>query len=196
MFFSLAGCAGKKQAAAPEEPAKTVNSIAVLPVEIQKAEQGYDYITTRQLESGAAVLTELAKEILAGRSGIRFLSSSQQETLLSDFHGTPNEMTQRIGEQIGTDAVLLITAIRFSERDGGEYSVNQPASVSFKYQLFHVATGSSLCMGVFDETQQTLLSNLFSFSKASSRGFKWITARQLASEGMKEKLDDCKYLAR
>ncbi|MFH1217891.1 MAG: hypothetical protein V1706_15465 [Pseudomonadota bacterium] len=196
MFFSLAGCAGKKQAAVAEEPMKPVNSIVVLPVEIQKAEQGYDYITTRQLESGAAVLGELAKELLAGKNNIRFVSPSQKETLLGEFHGAPKAMTQRVGEQLGADAALLITAVRYSERDGGEYSVNQPASVSFKFQLFHVATGTSLCMGVFDETQQTLLSNLFSFSKASSRGFKWITARQLASEGMKEKINDCKHLSR
>ena len=82
-----------------------------------------------------------------------------------------------------------------AERDGGDYSVNQPASVSFKYQLIHVPTGTTLCLGVFDETQQTLLSNLFSFSKASSRGFKWVKAEQLAREGLHEKLNDCRYLA-
>ncbi|MFZ5764134.1 MAG: hypothetical protein ACOY4H_00895 [Thermodesulfobacteriota bacterium] len=195
LLTALIGCGGKTPPAA-EEVRKPVSSIVVLPVTIQKSEQGYDYITTRQLEAGAAVLEELAKELLAERTDIRFLTAAGIDSLLGDFLGTPKEMVRRIGEQSGADATLAITAIRFSERDGGEYSVNQPASVSFRYELTHVESGATLCLGVFDETQQTLLSNLFTFSKASSRGFKWITARQLAREGMQEKFNDCRYLAR
>jgi len=110
------------------------------------------------------------------------------------FTGNPLATARYIGQQMGVDAVMLTLVSRYTERDGGDYSVNQPASVSFKYQLIHVPTGKELCMGVFDETQQTLLSNLFSFSKASSRGFKWVKAEQLTREGLNEKLNDCQYL--
>ena len=50
-----------------------------------------------------------------------------------------------------------------------------------------------LCHGRFDERQQSVMENLLSLGKASSRGFSWITAEQLMREGLKERLDQCGY---
>lgn len=173
-----------------------VQSIIVTPVDILKSDHGYDYSTTRQLEAGADILMAVLEDYLATRAETQFLSKTQTESLMNDFHGTPQAIARHIGRQTEGDAVLITTINRFSERDGGEYSVNKPASVSFSYQLIHIESGRSLCFGKFDETQQTVLSNLFSFSKASSRKFKWITAEELTREGVEEKFTECSYLSR
>ena len=195
--FFLVSCSAKKQQQQPAEEAKApviIASLIVLPAEIERSDKGYDYATTRQLETGVGTINTILQEMLADKKNILLLTENQKESLLSDFTGNPLATARYIGQQMGVDAVMLTLVSRYTERDGGDYSVNQPASVSFKYQLIHVPTGKELCMGVFDETQQTLLSNLFSFSKASSRGFKWVKAEQLTREGLNEKLNDCQYL--
>lgn len=199
IFFAallLVSCSAKKLPPAEEVKAPaSIDSLAVLPAEIDRSDKDYDHATIRQLETGVATINTILQEMLADKKGIMLLTENQKESLLVDFHGNPQATARYIGQQLGVDAIMLTVVNRYSERDGGDYSVNQPASVSFKYQLIHVPTGTTLCLGVFDETQQTLLSNLFSFSKASNRGFKWIKAEQLAREGLHEKLNDCQYLA-
>jgi hypothetical protein len=192
----LLSCSTKEQIAAEDtQPPVKIASLVVLPVEIQKSEKGYDNTTIRQLETGAASLDAILRNMLADKKGVQFLTENRKESMLDIFHGNPQATACYLGQQMGIDAVLVTLLSRYNERDGGEYSINEPASVSFKIQLIHVATGKTLCLGVFDETQQTLLSNLFSFSKASSRGFKWITAEELAKEGLRDKLNECQYLA-
>jgi hypothetical protein len=199
IFFAalfLVSCSSKKHPPAEEAKAPVViASLVVLPAEIDRSDKNNGYATTRQLETGVAAINTILQEMLADKKDMLLLTENQKESLLGDFHGNPQATARHIGQQLGVDAVMLTVVSRYSERDGGDYSVNQPASVSFKYQLIHVPTGSTLCLGVFDETQQTLLSNLFSFSKASRRGFKWVTADQLTREGLHEKLNDCQYLA-
>lgn len=192
----LVSCSAKKQPPAEEVKAPaSIDSLVVLPAEIDRSGKDYDHATIRQLETGVATINTILQEMLADKKGIMLLTENQKESFLTDYHGNPQATARYIGQQLGVDAVMLTVVNRYSERDGGDYSVNHPASVSFKYQLIHVPTGTTLCLGVFEETQQTLLSNLFSFSKASNRGFKWIKAEQLAREGLHEKLNDCQYLA-
>jgi hypothetical protein len=60
--------------------------------------------------------------------------------------------------------------------------------------LIHSHTGAVLWTGDFRETQESFLSNIFSFTKMQSRGFKWITVEQLVEQGIKERLATCPYL--
>ena len=124
-----------------------------------------------------------------------YLFPGQAESLLGDFHGNKHESALHIGKKIEADAVLVLRLFRYINREGKTYSVSQPASVSFEYSLLHVPSGKVLCTGVFDETQESLFSNLFSFKQASRRGFSWITARELTMEGLKEKFKACRYLS-
>ena len=73
------------------------------------------------------------------------------------------------------------------------YGVKEPAAVTFDYRLYEVNEGKVLCHGRFDERQQSVMENLLTLGKASSRGFSWITAEQLMREGLKERLDQCGY---
>ncbi|NOR11427.1 MAG: hypothetical protein GQ541_08065 [Desulfovibrionaceae bacterium] len=151
-------------------------------------------MVTKQLKEGVVVLKSSIKDILQDKDGVSYLFPGQAESLLGNFHGSKYEAALHIGKKIEADAVLVLRLFRYINREGKTYSVSQPASVSFEYSLIHVLSGKVLCTGVFDETQESLFSNLFSFKQASIRGFSWITARELTMEGLKEKFKACSYL--
>jgi hypothetical protein len=51
-----------------------------------------------------------------------------------------------------------------------------------------------LCHGRFDEQQQSVMENLLALPKAQSRGLIWLTAEELARDGLQERLGQCSYL--
>ena len=53
-----------------------------------------------------------------------------------------------------------------------------------------------LCHGRFDEQQQSVMENLFTLGKAGRRGMTWLTAEELAREGLLGQLEQCKHLAK
>ena len=55
-------------------------------------------------------------------------------------------------------------------------------------------SGQVLCRGRFDETQESVMENLFNFSSARKRGFTWVTAEEMLREGLQNKLSECPYL--
>ena len=61
-------------------------------------------------------------------------------------------------------------------------------------RLVNTRDGGVLWQSMFKETQQSLMSNLMSFDKAESRGFKWITVEELVRQGINEKIEECPYL--
>ena len=94
----------------------------------------------------------------------------------------------------GCDAVLQIELRRYQDRDGGDYSVKSPASVAFDLRLVHAASGKVLWFVAVDETQESLLDNVFSLNKAVRRGFQWLTVDELADQAMTDALARCSYL--
>ena len=196
VMFCLSSCS-KQVVLLPLDKAAseiTIQSLSVLPVEIAGTDKEVSHTVSQQLTEGAVVLKSSIKDIFQDKDGVSYLFPGQTEPLLGDFHGSNHEPALHIGKKIEADAVLTLRLLRYINREGKTYSTSQPASVSFEYSLIHVATGKILCTGLFDETQESLFSNLFSFKQASKRGFKWITARELMMEGLKEKFKDCQFL--
>lgn len=174
-----------------------VNSLLILPADVplEKSEDDNgDVQDFKDLAEGAENLSDILEEIAVNRENIIFLSHNQKESILGDFSGSGDEICRYLGRNTGTDAVLQSNMFRYEKRVGGKYSVSRPASVSFSYRLIHCTTGRILCQGRFDETQKPLFSDLFAFFKASSRGFKWITADELLREGAEEEFKNCSYL--
>jgi hypothetical protein len=94
------------------------------------------------------------------------------------------------GKELGADAVLYCKINRFRDRVGNDYSADIPASVAFTMSLVRVADGAVLWRYSFDETQQALTENLFSFSLYRSEGMKWLTASELMKYGLKRAVTD------
>lgn len=93
---------------------------------------------------------------------------------------------RRIGEMVYADAVMMGRVQRYRERVGDEWGAKSPASVSFVLDLVDVRRGDVIWSASFDETQKSLSENIFAFGDISQRGVRWLSADQLAQEGVKK----------
>ncbi|MCP4692605.1 MAG: hypothetical protein GY859_31480 [Desulfobacterales bacterium] len=111
-----------------------------------------------------------------------------QSTLLAPDQGQPSELDLAIesGRQLLADAVLMGRLYTFRERLGSGYSAESPASVSFDILLIHVKDGQVLWHGSFEETQQPLSENLYTINNFFKRKARWLTARELADDGLED----------
>lgn len=107
----------------------------------------------------------------------------------TSLSGVPlTEILKRTGVELGVDGVIVGYVYRFRERQGYPYSVKKPASVAFDVHLVRVSDGLVLWRASFDKTQSSLMENLFQLSSFFKQGGKWVTARELADEGVAEML--------
>jgi len=190
----LSGCA-RTTAQGPSQELLPLKTILVLPAEIITAGQsGRTPKEAQQLEKGQKLFDTMLAEYFTGRDDIALLTPGQRDALDNDMTRCRTTAAVTICRTNKADAVLLCTLQRFTEREGTEYSIVSPASVTFDYKLIHAETGQILCSGIFNETQQPLLSDMFQFFKKAKRGVKWLSAEELARDGIKQKLSDCAYL--
>ena len=195
LFCLVAGCSGSGSgggapAAGARPAAPAPNCVGVLPTRplASTAAAG------ASLDTGAQVLDSLLRELLADRPKVRFVDADAAQDLAGTEAMMRLQAAQQAARNVGCDALLETEISRFVERDGGSLGVHQPAAVTFTYRLFDAQTGAVLCHGRFEEQQEALLDNLFSIGKAGRRGMTWITAEELAREGLQSRLSDCAHL--
>ena len=82
----------------------------------------------------------------------------------------------------GSDAILSGVVRRYIERSGGPGGSSRPASVWFSLEL-RTPEGELLWSGTYDETQRGLSEDLGSLGRAWQRGFRFVTAADLAGYG-------------
>jgi hypothetical protein len=102
-----------------------------------------------------------------------------------DLKDTPAEELRKVGKELGADGVVIGYVSCFRERKGYALSAERPASVTFGVYLVRVSDGALVWGKIFDKTQQSLMENLFQASTFFKRP-KWLTARELAEEGVEE----------
>lgn len=197
VVFLLSACAGSSSGVdtGAGKTVKKLSCLIVLPT--QTPVNTDSKMTSKEAENlrqGAAFMDGVIADELKSFPGSRLLSAAQVEGLLNGVVTNQMEMIKRIGKALQCDAILTSTITRFRERQGGEYAVDSPASAAFTMELIRVDDGKVLWRGNYEETQESLLSNLLSFGKALSRGFKWITVEQMVREGVHERLSNCPYL--
>lgn len=93
---------------------------------------------------------------------------------------------RRIGEMVYADAVIVGRVQRYRERVGDEWGAKSPASVAFVLDLVDVRRGDVIWSARFDETQKSLSENIFAIGDVGERGIRWLSAAQLAQEGVKK----------
>jgi hypothetical protein len=96
-----------------------------------------------------------------------------------------SESQLRVVDRSQADAVLSGVVRRYVERDGTSTGVRHPASVWIVLEL-RDPTGRELWTGSYEETQAPLSEDALSLSRAWERGFRWVTADELASYGARE----------
>lgn len=195
--LTLSGCATQGASQQAVDEVAPLKAIVVMPVDIVPAEEGRKRPIAEQetLDKGRILLDSLLAEYLTGKENVRFMSAAERDTLgAKSFARCRTSAAVTICQQVGGEAVLLLTVNRYRDRQGNEYSVAQPASVAFDYKLLEAGSGRTLCAGVFDETQHSLSENILDFARFSKRGFKWISGEALAREGLEQRLSNCPYL--
>lgn len=197
LLLSSAACAALQTKTEPVDfSGSAINRVVVLPVatDAQKADS-FSAAEINNQQTGALILAELLTEYFSAHEQIRFITEDQVSTFKLNLSDNQNQQALALGRLLHGDAVMLWKISRYAEREGGEFSVKKPASVAFDYRLLLTDTGETLCAGAFEETQGSLTDNILSFDRAFKRGLKWVTARQLTSEGISSKLSTCRYLA-
>lgn len=109
-----------------------------------------------------------------------------QETILASGEKTGGAMEHwvEVGECAGVDWLLVPQVTYLRERDGSEMSVRDAASVTMDLFLVNVGAAELAGRFHFEETQLSLTENIFDADKFMRRGAKWITAQELAREGL------------
>jgi len=189
-LVALAGCSLLQRNPPIDE---RINLIAVMPIE---REEPVDASTGEQrprLKSGAQrVVTAQIYSVLASSSTWRFVPdlTVMQALPKIDSTGGLQSRARALGKAVGADGVLFGTVSRYKDREGGEYGAREPASVAFTLSLLSVSTGKVLWTRTFNETQQSLSSNLFNWWQFWRGGPRWFTAEEFTRLGVERLLDD------
>jgi hypothetical protein len=133
------------------------------------------------------ILTRLVYSAMVALPRWQIISESELKDV-SDSVPQTNDMARlrKIGELVYADAVLTGRMLRFRERVGGDIGVQSPASVAFTLELIDVQRGDVVWSTRFDETQKGLSENILSIGDIRERGLRWLTAEQLAQDGIRK----------
>jgi hypothetical protein len=102
----------------------------------------------------------------------------------------PTQASLQIGKELDANFVMVGFVFRFDERVGSPMGVEKPASVGFDLHLLRLRDGRVIWTGKFDETQQPLSEDMRKIGSFLRRGGVWVTAKELASDGMSQMLKD------
>lgn len=158
------------------------------------------YIPDNTPQVDAKVLADLDERLGAGLAANKKLAALParltrqcQEIAVFEQKGSRSSALKywlEVGACMGADAILVPQLIYLAERDGSEMSVRTPASVILDLFLVDVKNQALAGRFHFDETQLSLTENLLDAGKFVRRGGKWITAAQLAGEGIEAGLTE------
>lgn len=91
----------------------------------------------------------------------------------------------QVGRCVPADYILVPFLFEWRERKGGEWGVEEPAKVVMELNLIDIVELKRYRF-MFDERQQSLAENILGLGRFFKRGAKWISARELAREGLEQ----------
>ena len=197
-LFSLWSC-GPKYVVGHQTPgvdSRLLERIAVLPVVVETATDrpGQTLKTGIVEEGGPLIITALLYENLKGYHGLAVLPRIEVDQVVERVTAEQSglsltEQARQVGEALDVQTVLVGRVNIFVEREGGAYGIKRPASAGFELFLISVKDGAVLWKGSYYETQQSLFSDITTFSLFMKRKGRWQTATELAMYGVGELLD-------
>lgn len=196
LFLACSSCVRQLSPPETSKLPKAVKSIAVLPSGVM-SESGAPPSspqTAKAMEQGLVLFDQILTEVFAANPKVRLLSEEEINVHSQSYSAGLVAQALEVGKGVKAEAVMLWGLERYTERSGGDYGVQTPASVAFQYRLLHVKSGQTLCAASFSETQQSAATNLLALTTFAKRGFKWVSASVLLREGVIKKIADCEYL--
>jgi TolB-like protein len=172
---------------------RRVRRIAVLPPGIlngdvsAKPPLGTTPAPRSAAQDAPEALAHMIYTVMASMPNWQIISDAEvREVSQSLPAGSEAARFRRIGETVYADAVIVGRVQRYRERVGDEWGAKSPASVAFVLDLIDVRRGDVIWSARFDETQKSLSENIFAIGEVGQRGVRWLSAAQLAQEGVKK----------
>lgn len=175
--------------------ARNIRRIAVLPP-VQTAVEGKTKPTDPSAFSAGdksakrepvTILNDLLYSTISALPNWQIVSDREVREVVSMVpQGGDGSRAKKLGDLVYADAVVAGRLLRFRERVGEEWGIQSPASVAFVIDLWDVKRGDLIWSGQFDETQKPLSQNIFALGEFTQRGGRWLTAEELALEGVKK----------
>ncbi len=139
----------------------------------------------------AELLARLVYSAMASMPDWQIVSESEVKDIAQSVPaGSDTERLRKIGQMVYADGVVVGRMQRYRERIGNEWGAKSPASVAFVLELIDVRRGDVVWSARFDETQKPLSENIFALGNVGDRGIRWLTAEQLAQEGVRKAVGD------
>lgn len=143
----------------------------------------------------AALNTDLRNLLLKdAKRQYTFLSSSQLPLSWKEIRSAsqPGALKRWVefGRSIDAQYILVPQVLNWHERQGSEAGVTSSAEVRVEFFLINVKEGLPQNRSIYDEKQVGLIDNLFTMGDFVKRRGKWVTATDLAVEGMKNAIRD------
>jgi hypothetical protein len=191
----LAGCAKPRQAPLPIGNLKLGVAYFSQPAEPADMLTGYVVENTQRIEEHIlAEMDLLLAEVLAEESKNFFHSGEsalQCGKKVGHLSGrSNNEAALRtwsaIGRCMGVDLLVVPFLFEYRELVGSALGAAEPARVVMDIFILDVRSETLISRSRFDETQSALTSNLLEAGKFFRRGGRWISAHELAREGMEK----------
>lgn len=154
---------------------------------------GYIPENQPKLDSDALhALDSTFEDMLFKQTNRRYTSSGAStrclELDIQNNGGSQNALEKwvNVGKCMNVDMLVVPQILAWTDRDGGEMGTDHPATVIMDIFVIDINKQRSTSRFHFDETQESLSNNLMNFGKFMNRKGKWITAHQLAEEGMRK----------
>ena len=97
----------------------------------------------------------------------------------------------QVGICMKTDVLIIPQVIDWTPREGGQMGAFQSAGVNMDFYALRVDVEEpSISRFHFEETQESLSNNLLNVKKWFQRKGQWITAEELAEEGMRQAITE------
>jgi hypothetical protein len=138
------------------------------------------------LPEGPQVITRLVRQwlITSGHSVVSQDAVVRTLSAITEKGQEPERLAQRLASEMAVNSVLMGWVFRYAERVGNAWGVREPASVAFAVFLLDAQEGRLLWRGKYDETQRPLSEDILKFGSFVRRGGRWLTAEQLAGDGV------------
>jgi hypothetical protein len=102
----------------------------------------------------------------------------------NNANASATQQLQMTGKALEVDGIVIGYVSCFRERVGYAYSAERPASVTFGVYMIQSSDGDLVWGRIYDKTQQSFSENVLQASTFFSRGLKWVTAAELAEDGV------------
>lgn len=199
LCLTLAACLLFTGCARPKQPPLPVGSLKLGVAYFSQPTDPSDMLAGYVVENVARIdekhlneMDGMLAEVLASESKNSFRSKESAlhcSKTVGEREGRSNNQAalrtwSAIGRCMNVDLLVVPQMLEYRERAGSEFGVTVPAKVVMDIFVIDVRNESLISRSRFDETQGALSSNLLEADKFFKRGAKWVTASELAREGM------------